>query len=180
MYEQPPVCKESQIIYIENCFLCRAHTLLKHVYHFFHVNISGHRILELSEDTGLVVDHLVFCTTHADEPIKFFCKQCNISMCITCHVVTHKNHEIVTVQDALDEFLPSIESDLKLIDQTLDVMEMNRGIICNKEETLRMEYSHCKSLVEKSAEQRMEEIQKHKDMLVATLTKEEEKQVWAE
>ena len=165
------------ITHLSNLYFSVLHIMLKYVFHVCHINIPGHRILELSEDTGLHVDQLLFCTTHADEPIKFFCKQCQISLCITCHVVTHKNHDTVTVQDALDELLPSIKSDLKLIDQTCDMMGRNRAIICNKAELLRTEYSRCKNLVEKSAEQAIESIQKDKENLIATLIKEEEKQV---
>ena len=141
------------------------------------LNIPGHRILELSEDKELVVDHLVFCTTHPDEPIKFFCKQCNTSVCITCHVVTHKNHETVTVQDALGEILPCIEHNLKSLDMISAENEKVQETISKAENSIKTDYTLCKLLVENKAEQRISAISKEKENLISIITKEEEKQV---
>ena len=142
-----------------------------------HTNIPGHRVLELTEDTELVVDHLVFCTTHADEPIKFFCKQCSISMCITCHVVTHKNHDTVTVQDALEELLPSVKADIKSIGKSLCAIQMNQEVIDKKKKALKTEYRQYKHLVVKTAEQRIEELQREKEKIISSMEEEEEKEV---
>ena len=132
---------------------------------------------ELTKGTDFVVDHMVFCTIHGDEPIGFFCKQCQMLLCITCLLATHKSHDIVTIEKALDELLPSIQSHLKLADTLGDTIEMNVKAVENKEKELKVKYKQCKDMIQQNADQRIAVIINEKEKWMANLTEEEEKQV---
>ena len=92
-------------------------------------------------------------------------------------MVTHKNHETVTVQDALGEILPCIESNLKSLDIICAVNEKNLKMITEAENLVRTDYTMSKLLVENKAEQRIASISKEKEKLMSIITKEEEEQV---
>ena len=72
-----------------------------------------------------MIDRLVFCSTHPGEPIKFYCGQCDEAICNTCQVVNHKDHHIVTVDDALHEMNPELTNRVKLLDQMSCKVERN-------------------------------------------------------
>jgi hypothetical protein len=47
----------------------------------------------------LLLCSLVFCTTHKNEPIKFFCKPCDLEICLFCVLGDHENHMISSFED---------------------------------------------------------------------------------
>ena len=75
-----------------------------------------HRVLAIrdfkDEDIENVLKRAVYCQKkhHEKEELKFFCKQCEVSICNTCVVTFHEGHDKVLLQDAANERKLSLES----------------------------------------------------------------------
>ena len=80
----------------------------------------------MTDETELVVDKLVFCNTHADEILKLYCNECKDAICIMCQVLHHKNHDTVTIQQALDTILPEVNQNLHHLRVKLE--DINKAI----------------------------------------------------
>ena len=70
--------------------------------------LKGHRVLPIDTATDSVVDRLVYCSAHQDKTIELNCKQCELPICILCHVVNHNGHETETIDDALERLYQSL------------------------------------------------------------------------
>ena len=140
-------------------------------------NFKGHRILALTEDIEAVIDRLVFCSTHPDEPIKFYCSQCDEAICNTCHVVKHKAHDIVTVDDALSKMIPQLTDQVKLIQERSCFIEKNIQKLDKNLDEVKKNFSTCRNSIDKEIEERIAKLRKQQKKLKQELTEEEEKQV---
>ena len=75
-----------------------------------------HRVLAIRDfqdkDIENVLKRAVYCQKkhHEKEELKFFCKQCEVSICNTCVVTFHEGHDKVLLQDAANEKKLSLES----------------------------------------------------------------------
>ena len=65
-----------------------------------------------NEDIENVLKRTVYCQKkhHENKELKFFCKQCEVSICNTCVVTFHESHDKVLLQDAANEKKLSLES----------------------------------------------------------------------
>ena len=99
-------CFQCCAFWCEDC--SAAHNLIK-------AN-KTHRVLAIrdfkDEDIENVLKRAVYCQKkhHEKEELKFFCKQCEVSICNTCVVTFHEGHDKVLLQDAANEKKLSLES----------------------------------------------------------------------
>ena len=99
-------CFQCCAFWCEDC--SAAHNLIK-------AN-KTHRVLVIrdfkDEDIENVLKRAVYCQKkhHEKEELKFFCKQCEVSICNTCVVTFHEGHDKVLLQDAANEKKLSLES----------------------------------------------------------------------
>ena len=99
-------CFQCCAFWCEDC--STAHNLIK-------AN-KTHRVLAIrdfkDEDIENVLKRAVYCQKkhHEKEELKFFCKQCEVSICNTCVVTFHEGHDKVILQDAANERKLSLES----------------------------------------------------------------------
>ena len=99
-------CFQCCAFWCEDC--SAAHNLIK-------AN-KTHRLLAIRDfqdkDIENVLKRAVYCQKkhHEKEELKFFCKQCEVSICNTCVVTFHEGHDKVILQDAANERKLSLES----------------------------------------------------------------------
>ena len=99
-------CFQCCAFWCEDC--STAHNLIK-------AN-KTHRVLAIrdfkDEDIENVLKRAVYCQKkhHEKEELKFFCKQCEVSICNTCVVTFHEGHDKVLLQDAANERKLCLES----------------------------------------------------------------------
>ena len=99
-------CFQCCAFWCEDC--SAAHNLIK-------AN-KTHRVLAIRDfqdkDIENVLKRAVYCQKkhHEKEELKFFCKQCEVSICNTCVVTFHEGHDKVLLQDAANEKKLSLES----------------------------------------------------------------------
>uniref|UniRef100_A0A671QYK9 B box-type domain-containing protein n=1 Tax=Sinocyclocheilus anshuiensis TaxID=1608454 RepID=A0A671QYK9_9TELE len=94
-------CIEKTEVAVKSCLtcdasLCSAHTRL----HQQREALRGHSIIEVTEDL------ISFkCKEHGEE-LKLFCQEDQIAVCCLCIAVgSHKNHQAVTLQEALNNII---------------------------------------------------------------------------
>ena len=91
--------------------------------------LKGHRVLPIDSATDSVVDKLVYCSVHEDKTIELNCKQCELPICILCHVVGHNGHEIETINGALQRLLPTLRENSKQVeDNVSDIQAQIEGL----------------------------------------------------
>ena len=99
-------CFQCCAFWCEDC--SAAHNLIK-------AN-KTHRVLAIRDfqdkDIENVLKRAVYCQKkhHEKEELKFFCKQCEVSICSTCVVTFHEGHDKVLLQDAANEKKLILES----------------------------------------------------------------------
>ena len=126
------------------CFVCQnflctacfeAHQRLKAT--------RGHRNISVrnlrTEDVEELIRRPVMCSRqyHDDQPLEYYCQDCNVCICHKCSVVSHNRHTIVDIQNAADEQKMQITEALKkvkaevviyenLMKQEIELMDKNK------------------------------------------------------
>lgn len=98
--------------------------------HISHLRIPvcrGHRVIPLDSDTELVIDRLVFCTIHDDQPIMLNCKDCEVPLCIKCKVTEHESHKTETVERAVERLKPSLLRNKEMIGTKMEQLQEELG-----------------------------------------------------
>ncbi|XP_022780059.1 E3 ubiquitin-protein ligase TRIM71-like [Stylophora pistillata] len=79
----------------------------------------GHRNISVenlqADDVEELIHRPVMCSEqyHQDQPLEYYCKDCNVCTCIKCSVVSHNRHTMVDMQKAADEQKMQIDEALK-------------------------------------------------------------------
>ena len=141
------------------------------------VLFKGHRLLEINEETQLVIDKLVFCNAHEEETLKLYCNECKDVICMMCQVVQHKLHETVTVQQALDNILPDV--DKNLADLGLKLECINEAITHTEDEKKKAEeaYDKCAEEFDQKIEERIKQMRNAQKLVYEQMKNERELQV---
>ncbi|XP_022780068.1 E3 ubiquitin-protein ligase TRIM71-like [Stylophora pistillata] len=60
---------------------------------------------------------------HQDQPLEYYCQDCNVCTCIRCSVVSHNRHTLVDMQKAADEQKMHIHEALKKMEAKVVICE---------------------------------------------------------
>ena len=134
-------------------------------------------MLELTDETELVVDKLVFCNTHADEILKLYCNECKDAICIMCQVLHHKNHDTMTMQQALDTILPVVNQNLYHLGVKLeDINKAIKKIVEERDKTKRV-YEEVVESFDQQIEERIKQMRTAQKEIKDRIRNEQEIQV---
>ena len=122
------MCLDCKIDLCEKC----------HTIHLMIPLLQGHKVIELTNVDDMVIDRLVFCDLHQDEPIKFNCKECETVLCIKCKVTEHDTHCIETVENSLKRLMPLMYNITEKLEERLQnlrdkIKEVDFKIDCTKQ-----------------------------------------------
>ena len=120
---------------------------------------------------------MVFCATHSDKPIEFYCSDCDEAICNTCQVVKHKNHDIVTVDDALSKMVTNIEHQLKLIEKKSSETAQNLEKLDKHDQNIKSKFGDAYQKIDAEANRRIQEIKQKQEGLKHRLSQDEKMQV---
>ena len=118
----------------------------------------GHSMLKLTEKTQLTIEKLLFCDTHSEEPLKFYCNECKQILCIICQIVTHRNHDILTTENALQQILPQDKDCIDQIFLKQKIAEKGIAKLEKQENELKKIFQTRKESVDAKANGRIAEI----------------------
>ena len=123
------------------------------------------------------MDHLEFCSIHTDEPIKFYCKQCDAAVCITCQVVEHSSHPMVTVQQALDRMIPLVKNYVFNLNNTIDEVDESAQEIERQMTNVKKSYDCILRYVDKEVDELIVALKKEQTAIGEGIKTEAQKQV---
>ena len=134
-------------------------------------------MVELTEESEKVLDKLMFCNTHADEILKLYCSECKEVICMMCHVVQHKLHDTVTVQQALDKLLPEVGQNLESL--TVKLEDISKAIETTDNERNKVEkaYEECETKFDEAVEKRIRQMRNAQKQVKEKIRKERDLQV---
>ena len=112
-------CFECQSFLCTTCF--KAHQRFKATRG--HKNISVDNLQ--ADDVEKLIRRPVMCSEqyHQDQPLEYYCKDCNVCTCIKCSVVSHNHHTMVDMQKAADEQKMQIAEALKKVKAEVVIFE---------------------------------------------------------
>lgn len=133
-------CKSRETFAIARCLDCEnylcANCMMAH--QFMHC-FEGHRVLSLTDlqtkeelKSAGPVEKIVLCLRHKSEPVKYYCRTCNIPICKECTTMEHStnaSHE----WDSLAELGPK---QLELLAQTMHKSKLKATDMQNSIKTL--------------------------------------------
>ena len=127
-------CFECQSFLCTTCF--KAHQRIKATRG--HKNISVDNLQ--ADDVEMLIRRPVMCSEqyHQDQPLEYYCKDCNVCTCIKCSVVSHNHHTMVDMQKAADEQKMQIDEALKKVKAEVVILEnemKNQTELMNKNKT---------------------------------------------
>ena len=127
-------CFECQSFLCTTCF--KAHQRFKATRG--HKNISVDNLQ--ADDVEKLIRRPVMCSEqyHQDQPLEYYCKDCNVCTCIKCSVVSHNHHTMVDMQKAADEQKMQIDEALKKVKAEVVIFEnemKNQTELMNKNKT---------------------------------------------
>ena len=127
-------CFECQSFLCTTCF--KAHQRIKATRG--HKNISVDNLQ--ADDVEKLIRRPVMCSEqyHQDQPLEYYCKDCNVCTCIKCSVVSHNHHTMVDMQKAADEQKMQIAEALKKVKAEVVIFEnemKNQTELMNKNKT---------------------------------------------
>ena len=127
-------CFECQSFLCTTCF--KAHQRFKATRG--HKNISVDNLQ--ADDVEKLIRRPVMCSEqyHQDQPLEYYCKDCNVCTCIKCSVVSHNHHTMVDMQKAADEQKMQIDEALKKVKAEVVILEnemKNQTELMNKNKT---------------------------------------------
>jgi tripartite motif-containing protein 2/3 len=83
--------------------------------------LRSHTLIDL-DDTKALDDEahrtslLTVCEKHCDQTLTAYCDDCNLSICVTCLHVSHKDHATSLLKDVTEKFQQQMSSDISRLD----------------------------------------------------------------
>lgn len=120
-------------------YLCEECTTSRHT---FTRQTFNHNVVLLSDvregryDNEIRLVQKIYCSRHSTEVLRYYCVQCNITICRDCVICDHRNHEIKPIPDARKERESKISELTKLLMKRVEVLEQNNSDITMRMETL--------------------------------------------
>ncbi|XP_072319087.1 E3 ubiquitin-protein ligase TRIM21-like [Eucyclogobius newberryi] len=90
-------CSEPKLKALKSCLVCLSSFCETHLQP--HLTVSGLKTHQLMEPVENLEDRM--CPTH-QRPLELFCRTDEKIVCITCSVLEHKNHELVSLEEACE------------------------------------------------------------------------------
>ncbi|XP_072312870.1 E3 ubiquitin-protein ligase TRIM39-like [Eucyclogobius newberryi] len=125
---QCDVCSEPKLKALKSCLVCLSSFCETHLQP--HLTVSGLKRHQLMEPVENLED--MMCPTH-QRPLELFCGTDEKIVCITCSVLEHKNHELLSLEEACESRRSSLlhtqaQSQHMVEQRRLKVQEIQRCV----------------------------------------------------
>ncbi|XP_063739109.1 E3 ubiquitin-protein ligase TRIM21-like [Eleginops maclovinus] len=91
------VCTETKLKALKSCLVCLTSYCETHL--VFHLTMSGLKRHQLIDPVENLEDRM--CPKH-DKPLELFCKTDQTCVCMLCHVLDHKMHDVVPLKEGYE------------------------------------------------------------------------------
>ena len=115
------------------------------------------------------------CSKH-HELIKFYCNTCQKTICMSCSVLEHKPHNVVSLDDSASDAKEEVENLLKKVNKRVETISTGIDVAVAKSQDITSREESCKTQIEKFFTQLHEEIDAEKQNLLAITASTTERQ----
>ena len=115
------------------------------------------------------------CSEH-NEFIKFYCDSCQKTTCMSCSVLGHKQHEMVSVTKSASKAKQEVENLVENLEKRIETISAGVEAATTTREDITSREEACKSQIETFFTQLCAEIGTHKKFMLAMTTSTAEKQ----
>ncbi|CAF1408576.1 unnamed protein product [Adineta ricciae] len=138
-------CKNAESIAIAKCFQCSSFLCHQCVCAHQIMNcFEGHRVVHIKElDSNGNDLRLVFCSTHKNDALKYFCTTCNIPICSTCTTTDHgpAGHEFTPLNDAGSHQVAKLQNMVENTRQRLNDLRHSQKTVDRSYNSLQTQYN---------------------------------------
>jgi len=103
-----------------------------------HIDLGGKKKSGVMAAEQIIKHQPTFCDRHPEEPLKLFCVECRVAMCVICYVKLHNAHKCSDVNEVADEFRQQMRADIASLASSsaeyrdvLDELDVDRRGIAN-------------------------------------------------
>ena len=115
------------------------------------------------------------CSKH-HELVKFYCNTCQKTICMSCSVLEHKPHNVVSLDDSASDAKEEVENLLKKVNKRVETISTGIDVAVAKSQDITSREESCKTQIEKFFTQLHEEIDAEKQNLLAITASTTERQ----
>ncbi|XP_072320929.1 tripartite motif-containing protein 66 [Eucyclogobius newberryi] len=114
---------------------------------------------------------LLLCHSHRQEPLELFCESCDLLCCSSCHLSTHKNHRVVSLEKALQDQQWLFESLLVQVEERRSTVENNAKQIEERLHGVKIAHRKAENQIKMAKMIMMNELNKRANLLIEQLEK---------
>ncbi|XP_070531829.1 E3 ubiquitin-protein ligase TRIM71-like [Ptychodera flava] len=103
-----------------------------------------------------------FCGNHRSTKLEFYCDTCQVPICHKCTVVDHpsRNHEMLSLESALEKYMPDMKAYSLKIAQKVDDLKLRKDRACGVRQDLDVNRSTAEQQINTLCEKLIDEIKK--------------------
>ncbi|XP_070533015.1 E3 ubiquitin-protein ligase TRIM56-like [Ptychodera flava] len=103
-----------------------------------------------------------FCGNHRSTKLEFYCDTCQVPICLRCTVVDHpsRNHEMLSLESALEKYMPDMKAYSLKIAQKVSDLKLRKDRACGVRQDLDVNRSTAEQQINTLCEKLIDEIKK--------------------
>ncbi|XP_041351027.1 E3 ubiquitin-protein ligase TRIM56-like [Gigantopelta aegis] len=115
-----------------------------------------------SYDKEVMTLHRLSCTKHKDKQIEYFCDTCHTPICLSCVVLLHRDHECLTVTEAVTAQKGRLVSHATKVKEKLQHLEKEKKVACENPARINNHQTQATANIEKQINVMMAKIGHHR------------------
>ena len=107
------------------------------------------------------------CSKHKNELIKFYCDSCHETICMSCTLLDHKQHNLVTLEGSALKAKEEVQDLIEKVNERMETISAGIELAISKSQDITAREESCKSQIEEFFAQLQEEIDAEKQNMLA-------------
>ncbi len=107
------------------------------------------------------------CSKHKNELIKFYCDSCHETICMSCTLLDHKQHNLVSLEESASKAKQEVQNLIEKVSERVETISAGIELAVSKSQDITAREESCKSQIEEFFAQLQEEIDAEKQNMLA-------------
>uniref|UniRef100_A0A7E4V2B1 B-box type zinc finger protein ncl-1 n=1 Tax=Panagrellus redivivus TaxID=6233 RepID=A0A7E4V2B1_PANRE len=153
------------------CNMCKVAHEYMHCFESHVVEMIPERATSSKSNTGLPKQTNCRCLEHRSQPLRFFCKTCNLAICYDCTLTDHIQpaHEIEPIESIADSQIQRMEHLVNEAAKKQQEVHESFRIIDSTQSRLHMSHQHALSLINESCNMVVNMAQEMRQIMIKDL-----------
>ncbi|XP_042894909.1 tripartite motif-containing protein 2 isoform X2 [Parasteatoda tepidariorum] len=148
-------CAECEGFLCEDCSRC----------HQIEDATRNHKLLSLSEIALQEKQGSLMCPKHDSQTLRFYCRECETAICVTCTDIEHKGHLTIRLREAVNDqkemlsnLLDNVEEKIPVVEKAIDLVTSIITSLDDAHQSAANEIDMCFNLLLESVHMRRSEM----------------------